>query len=156
MLSTIHGPRWFYSPPNWESFTSRIFHRLNRMPLQCVAANFSMYFSKNILHYDVIKWKHFQRYWTLVKGNHWSPMASPQKGQWRGVLMFPLICKRMSKQSRRRWFDTSSRSLWRHCNVVIVGWGISYVFTIRWMSDDLIVSTSSARVMAWCCHAPFH
>ena len=26
--------------------------------------------------------------------------------------------KRLSKQSRRRWFETPSRSLWRHCNVV--------------------------------------
>ena len=25
--------------------------------------------------------------------------------------------KRLSKQSRRRWFETPSRSLWRHCNV---------------------------------------
>ena len=25
--------------------------------------------------------------------------------------------KRLSKQSRRRWFETQSRSLWRHCNV---------------------------------------
>ena len=24
--------------------------------------------------------------------------------------------KRLSKQSKRRWFDTPSRSLWRHCN----------------------------------------
>ena len=27
--------------------------------------------------------------------------------------------KRLSKQSRRRWFETPSRSLWRHCNVVL-------------------------------------
>ena len=26
--------------------------------------------------------------------------------------------KRLSKQSRRRWFETPSRSIWRHCNVV--------------------------------------
>ena len=26
--------------------------------------------------------------------------------------------KRLSKQSRRRWFEKPSRSLWRHCNVV--------------------------------------
>ena len=26
--------------------------------------------------------------------------------------------KRFNKQSRRRWFETLSRSLWRHCNVV--------------------------------------
>ena len=24
--------------------------------------------------------------------------------------------KRLSKQSRRRWFETPSRSMWRHCN----------------------------------------
>ena len=28
------------------------------------------------------------------------------------------LTKRLNKQSRRRWFDTPSRSLWRHCNVV--------------------------------------
>ena len=27
--------------------------------------------------------------------------------------------KRLSKQSKRRWFETPSRSLWRHCNVEI-------------------------------------
>ena len=27
--------------------------------------------------------------------------------------------RRLSKPSRPRWFETSSRSLWRHCNVVI-------------------------------------
>ena len=27
------------------------------------------------------------------------------------------LSKRLSKQSRRRWFETPSRSLWRHCNV---------------------------------------
>ena len=26
------------------------------------------------------------------------------------------VNKRLSKQSRRRWFETLSRSLWRHCN----------------------------------------
>ena len=28
--------------------------------------------------------------------------------------------KCLSKQPRRRWFETPSRSLWRHCNVIIV------------------------------------
>ena len=27
--------------------------------------------------------------------------------------------KRLSKQSRRRWFGTPSRPLWRHCNVIL-------------------------------------
>ena len=43
-------------------------------------------------HDDVIKWKHFPRYWPFVRGNHRSTVNSPHKGQWRGVLMFSLIC----------------------------------------------------------------
>ena len=39
-------------------------------------------------HDDVIKWKHFPRYWPFVR----SPVNSPHKGQWRGALMFSLIC----------------------------------------------------------------
>ena len=44
------------------------------------------------LHDDVIKWKHFSRFWLLVWGIRWSPVTSPHKGQWRGALMFSLIC----------------------------------------------------------------
>ena len=43
-------------------------------------------------HDDVIKWKHFPRYWPFVRGIHRSPVNSPHKGQWRGDLMFCLIC----------------------------------------------------------------
>ena len=43
-------------------------------------------------HDDVIKCKHFPRYWPFVRGIHRSPVNSPHKGQWRGVLMFSLIC----------------------------------------------------------------
>ena len=41
---------------------------------------------------DVIKWKHFPHYWPFVRGIHRSPVNSPHKGQWRGALMFSLIC----------------------------------------------------------------
>ena len=43
-------------------------------------------------HDDVIKSKHFPRYWPFVRGIHRSPVNSPHKGQWRGALMFSLIC----------------------------------------------------------------
>ena len=39
-------------------------------------------------HDDVIKWKHFPRYWHFVRGSHRSSVKSPHKGQWRGALMF--------------------------------------------------------------------
>ena len=46
----------------------------------------------NATHDDVIKWKHFPRNWPFVRGIHRSPVNSPHKGQWRGALMFSLIC----------------------------------------------------------------
>ena len=42
-------------------------------------------------HDDVIKWKHFPRYWPFVRGIHRSPVNSLQKGQWRRAFMFSLI-----------------------------------------------------------------
>ena len=45
---------------------------------------------------DVIKWKHFPRYWPFVRGIHRCPVNSPHKGQWRGALMFSLICARIN------------------------------------------------------------
>ena len=46
---------------------------------------------RTIYHDDVIKWKHFPRCWSFVRGIHRSPVNSPHKGQWRGALMFSLI-----------------------------------------------------------------
>ena len=45
-------------------------------------------------HDDAMEWKHYPRYWSFVRGRgiHWSPVNSPHKGQWRGALMFSLIC----------------------------------------------------------------
>ena len=58
-----------------------------------------------------------------LRGIHRSPVNSPYTDQWRGALVFSSIFdlrlnKRFSKQSRRRWFETPSRSLWRHCNMM--------------------------------------
>ena len=47
-------------------------------------------------HDDVIKWKYFLRYWPFVWGIHRSPVNSPHKDQWRGTLMFTLICARIN------------------------------------------------------------
>ena len=47
--------------------------------------------SSRYLHDDVIKWKHFPHYWSLVRGIHRSLVNPPQKGEWRGALIFSLI-----------------------------------------------------------------
>ena len=58
-------------------------------------------------HDDVIKWKHFPRYWPFVRGIHRSLVNSPHKGQWDRALMFSLIYAWTNgQQSKRRWFET--------------------------------------------------
>ena len=41
---------------------------------------------------DVIKWKYFPCRWPFMRVIHWSP----HKDQWRGALMFSLICPWMN------------------------------------------------------------
>ena len=60
-------------------------------------------------HDDVIKWKHFARYWPFVRGIHWLSVNSPYKGQWRGALMFSLICAWIN-----RWVINHEASDLRH------------------------------------------
>ena len=54
--------------------------------------NISFTFMKIFFHDDVIKWRHFPHHWPFVRGIHRSLVNSPHKGQWRGSLMFSLIC----------------------------------------------------------------
>ena len=67
---------------------------------------------RHALHADVIKWKLFPRYWPFVSG-----IPSQRPVTWGFEVFFDLrLNKRLSKQSRRPWFETPSRSLWRYCN----------------------------------------
>ena len=72
----------------------------------------------SLVHYDVIKWKHFPRHWAFVWGIHRSPVNSPHKGQWRGVLMFSLMCAWINSwvNNREAGDLRRHRALWRHCN----------------------------------------
>ena len=72
-------------------FTSKYWSKTWR-PSWLQMYNFFLFF----FHDDVIKWKHYLRYWPFVRGIHQSPMNSPHKSQWRGALMFSLICAWMN------------------------------------------------------------
>ena len=43
-------------------------------------------------HDNVIRWEHIPRYLPFVREIHRSSVDSPLKGQWRGALLFYLIC----------------------------------------------------------------
>ena len=51
---------------------------------------------------DVIKWKHFPRYWPFVREIHQSPVNSPNKRQWRGALVLTLISARTNDWTNNR------------------------------------------------------
>ena len=51
----------------------------------CTVSNFSN-------HDDIIKWKHFPCYSPFVRAIYLSPVNSLHKGQWRGALVYSLIC----------------------------------------------------------------
>ena len=71
------------------------------------------------VHDDVIKWKYFPRYWPFVKEIHRSPVNFPHKGQWRGALMFTLICDRMNGWVNNHEAGDSRRYL-AHCDVIVM------------------------------------
>ena len=123
------------SAQDYKSFVKQMLGVHGFVVLYFVAVLYSVYsidpllmhlsyvFLASTHRHDVIKWRHFPRYWPFVRGIqrsliipitktsdaelwcfHWSLMFS-----WR-------LNKELSKKSRRRWYETPSRSLWRYCN----------------------------------------
>ena len=81
---------------------------------------------------DVIKWKHFPRYWPFVWGVHWSPVNSPHKGQWRGALLFSLICARINVWVNNR--ETGDLRRHRtHYDVTIMS--VGFISKLRYSED---------------------
>ena len=85
----------------------------------------------------------------------------------RGISINLRLNKRLSKQSWGWWFETPSRSLWRHSNDIgrckistkfkADGWCISCKIVLLWLrlnrTDD---NSTSVQVMAWCRQVTSH
>ena len=85
---------------------------------------------KTLTHDDVIKWKHFPRYWPSVRRIHRSSVNSPHKGQWRGALMFSFMCARINSWVNNR--EAGDLRRYRHHYDVIVMWN-------KWLSIDTYI-----------------
>ena len=87
-----------------------------------------------LLH-DNIKWKHV-------------PLCGEfaiHIGQWRGALMFSLICA-LHKQSWGGWFETPSRSLWPHCNAKCVYPQLQFAqMSFTQICDKLLIPSRSVQ-----------
>ena len=85
-------------------------------------------------HHDVIKWKHFPRYWPFVRGIHRSPVNSPHKGQWRGGLIFSLIWARINGWVNSREAGDLKRHRTHYDVIVMYQHGLSEI--MAWISDN--------------------
>ena len=117
----------------------------HRSTTQAVAAGslkIESYRDANFVHDDVIKWKHFRRYWPFVRGIHRSSEFPAQRPVTRSFDAFFDLHpnKRLSKQPWGWWFETPSWSLWRQCNVVSCG-------TVVYRYDNLL---HLQKGKSWC------
>ena len=87
----IYYPFHLFQCFGTKYFDSRDHHIIYKF-LFFTRAQWNQWCRKNVYHGDVIIWKHFPHYWPFVWGIQWSPVNSYHKGQWRGALMFSLIC----------------------------------------------------------------
>ena len=88
------------------------------------------------LHDDVILWKHFPRYWPFVRGIHRPPVNSPHKGQWRGALMFSLVCACINGWVNNRQAGDLRRRRAHYDVIVMVVW-VGAVYSIIYAHNDV-------------------
>ena len=102
-------------------------------------------------HDDVIKWKHFPRYWPFVRGIHRSPVSSPRKGQWRGALMFSLICAWINGWINNREAGDLRRHR-AHYDVIVIAQAVSRLqgmYSIRRQCILLAMCGYKRRLCYW-------
>ena len=102
---TVKRDHSAYGPSQWKTtlYTEGFLSQQRHMSV--------LHISRDVMHDDVIKWKHFPHYWPFVRGIQRSPVDSPHKGQWRGALILSLICTRINGWVNNR----EPGDLRRHC-----------------------------------------
>ena len=79
--------------------------------------------------------------WRESTDCRWIPVTKANVTRSFDVFFDLRLNKQMSKQSRRRWFETPSRSLWRHRNDALAGrsqlssWQCGYALQLMSQSD---------------------
>ena len=96
-------------------------------------------YNHGLKHDDVIKWKHFPRYWPFVWEIHWSPVNSLLEGQSRRALIF--ICAWMNGRINNR--EAGDLRRYRaHYDVTVMVYGIvfAHVNSSNWKCKTLAYS----------------
>ena len=124
LLTVRNKVYYYYYYNHWTDGPLDMAYKLFQlsMPTRMVIQTMALHDTYSWLwHDDVIKWKHFPRYWPVVRGIHRSPVNSPYKGQRRGALIFPLICAWTSTRANNR--ETGDLRRHRaHYDVTVMWW----------------------------------
>ena len=84
------------------------------------------------------QWKHFPRYWPFVREIHRSPVNPPPKGQWRGALVFSLICAWIKRVNKQSWAGDLRRHRAHYHDVIVVMVRlISASLRARWIGKNV-------------------
>ena len=135
--------------------------------LQCILEHFCTILILNVLqdrlawkwtkcwvNDDVIKWRHFPGYWPFVQGIHRSPVNSPHKGQWRGALMFYLVCAWING-----WVNNGEAGDLRrhraHYDVIVMFGQLFYLVKLNWYHSDVILGTMASQIISVSIAKPF-
>ena len=113
--------RMKYNEKQYSSIQCRTIHdRIQfQIPQYTARGQFTLYGPFYNDHDDAIKRKHFLRYWPFVWAIHRSPVNSPHKGQWRGALMYSLICVWINGWVNNREAGDLRRYP-AHCDVIVI------------------------------------
>ena len=85
----------------------------------------------NACHDDVIKWNHFPRYF------RWIPRTQRPVTRSFDVFFDLRLNKRLSKQPWGWWFETPPWSLWRQCNVYVLGCSVCVFYNRPFKQLDI-------------------
>ena len=100
-----------------------------------------------------MKWKHFPRYWPFVQGIQRSPVNSPHKGQWRGALVYSLICVWINGWENNREAG-DLRCHRAHYDVIVIHAGTLYQYVFYFILQNssycsAVYSTVPYRTVLW-------
>ena len=93
-------------------------------------------------HISVARWRHqmeaFSSLQTFVMGTT-GPLTKANEAELWFFFIDLRLNRRLSEQSRRRWFETLTRSLWRPCNNTDSSVDVKFEWIVPWVVDQFRV-----------------
>ena len=156
-LFSQQGPRWlltlgvlnFFFLRNVKSVIFSQFHSC------CIWLDWKYFFMGCVLYsksHDISWWRHQMALLAFVRGIHQSPVNSPHKGQWRGALIFSLICVWLNGWVNNR--EAGDLRRYRaHNYVIVMSWwrhDVETISTLLILCEGNSIHKRPGNALLWC------